>query len=216
MILTNTAREHHLSGPHAAATGNVPRVHEIAHSLAQINRFTGHCSRPYSVAEHSLLVSRIAADEFDATPAVQLAALMHDAHESITGDVSSPVKALLGQVWADFEDAQQNHLLRAYKLDQVFAVHHRLIKQCDLIALATERRDLMPFDRAQHQDWPILDTPGKMVAASWLDLNYKTRLLLDWKDWAMAFESQANTLLRVVHGNSTTLPADVAERRCTA
>jgi hypothetical protein len=216
MILTNTGREHYLSNPPTTHTANVPSLREIAHSLAQINRFTGHCSRPYSVAEHSLLVARIAADDFDASPAVQLAALMHDAHECITGDVASPVKALLGQVWADFEDAQQKHLLQAYQLDRVFEIHHRLIKQCDLIALATERRDLMRFDKTRHQHWPPLDTPGQMVSASWLDLNDRARTMLGWKDRACAFEAQANTLLCVVHGDTTTRTAGITSRRCAA
>ena len=35
-------------------------IERIAHSLAQINRFNGHAARPYSVAEHSLLVLDIA------------------------------------------------------------------------------------------------------------------------------------------------------------
>jgi hypothetical protein len=56
-IITATGAEYHLSG-HGPRPVN---AEDIAHQLAIINRFTGATSRPYSVAEHSLLVRLIAA-----------------------------------------------------------------------------------------------------------------------------------------------------------
>jgi len=35
------------------------RLPDISHSLAIINRFTGHSRCPYSVAQHSVMVSKI-------------------------------------------------------------------------------------------------------------------------------------------------------------
>ena len=139
-ILTTTGREHELDGAAVFVTGNVPCLVEISHSLAQINRFTGHCARPYSVAEHSLLVADIARSYFNASPLIELTALMHDAHECITGDVASPIKSVLGDAWTQFENAQQSNLLLAYGLDEALQDNHQWIKHCDLIALATERR----------------------------------------------------------------------------
>lgn len=194
-ILTTTGRQHQLTGPKVFAPGNVPSLREIAHSLAQINRFTGHCSRPYSVAEHSLLVADIAKTSFRASPAVQLAALMHDAHECITGDVSSPIKQVLGAVWAEFEDAQQTNLLTQYGLADIFEEHHALIKSCDLMALATERRDMLPFDVDRHAPWPILDTPGNEVFLSGTDLNDLSRSMKTWARWAWKFEQSAADLM---------------------
>ena len=74
---------------------NLITLPDVAHALGQINRFNGHCRRPYSVAEHSLLVLDIIEHLFaPANVHCRLAALLHDAHEAYVGDMSSPVKHL--------------------------------------------------------------------------------------------------------------------------
>jgi hypothetical protein len=193
-LLTAGGRQHYLDGPLRHHHDNVPNLREIAHSLAQINHFTGHASRPYSVAEHSLLVADLARHN-NATPAAQLAALMHDAHECITGDVASPVKQVLGEVWQRFEDEHQTRLLTSYHLLEVFEDARQLIKVCDLVALATERRDLMPFDHLRHDPWPVIDTDGHQKAPSdRVDLASQYRAGRSWHYWAREFEFMAARL----------------------
>ena len=68
-----------------------PRVEEIdirdiAHSLSMQCRFNGHCSKFYSVAEHSVLIS------WAASPENKLTALLHDATEAYLCDLPRPVK----------------------------------------------------------------------------------------------------------------------------
>lgn len=187
-IITSTAREHWFSGPLATAD-NVPGVQEFTHSLSMINRYTGHTSRPYSVAEHSLLVYWLAVAA-GADTTLQLAALMHDAHECITGDCTSPVKREIGQPWSAFEGPQQERLLTHYDLLGVSRSHQYAIRQWDLEALATERRDLLPFNPALHTAWPIIDTPGNEVLPVGVDLNQQWRERSPWMYWRdrMAFE----------------------------
>lgn len=161
-MLTAGGREYVLAG-NTVLLGNAPELKDIAHHLAQINRFTGACSRPYSVAEHSLLVERIGEGR-GYSAITRLALLMHDAHEAYTSDMSSPAKQALGTEWIGFEATHAANVRRHFGLQTVFASRRREIRSCDLVALATERRDLMPYDAAGHAPWPIIDTPGAEVA----------------------------------------------------
>lgn len=160
-MLTAGGSDYILSGP-GVLLGNPPRIADIAHHLAQINRFTGACSRPYSVAEHSLLVERIGAAR-GASTVTRLALLMHDAHEAYTSDLSSPAKTCVGTGWRYFEGVHALNIGHHFGLKTAFLAHRREITACDLIALATERRDLMAFDPARNHPWPALDTPGMEV-----------------------------------------------------
>jgi len=65
-------------------------IEDIAHHLALLCRYTGACSRFYSVAEHSVLVSLLV-DKKHA-----LTGLLHDATEAYINDISRPVKRAAG------------------------------------------------------------------------------------------------------------------------
>jgi hypothetical protein len=193
-LVTSTAREHELTGTAAIHPDNVPSLGEIGHSLAQINRFTGHATRPYSVAEHSLLVLSLARNEYASTE-LQYAALMHDAHECITNDVASPIKAELGSAWTAFEWKHQRHLLEQYELLDVFTQYKARIKRWDLIALATERAQITRFNPLYSRLWPILDTPGEEIPVALdVDLNAQWRRVNTWATWAHVFTQQAEEL----------------------
>jgi 5'-deoxynucleotidase YfbR-like HD superfamily hydrolase len=177
---------------------------DIAHSLSQLNRFTGHCSRPYSVAEHSLLVVEIMQSQLGVyQPAALLAGLLHDAHEAYTSDLSSPMKLMLGPEWAVVEANAQRAVLRRFRSLRTYLDWHRAIKAADLIALATERRDLLP---ASGPVWPTL---ADIEPADWINL--RTRDAMTWQDWRQAFLDRFESL----HGAeyplgdepTTTIPA---------
>lgn len=87
-----------------------PRVEEIviddiAHALGMACRYAGHCLQFYSVAEHSVLMTRWLRDN-GYTNDEQLTALLHDAPEAYLVDVPRPVKPFLteyktieGRLW---------------------------------------------------------------------------------------------------------------------
>lgn len=64
------------------------KIKDIAQSLSRQCRFNGHGKYFYSVAEHCVLGASMYSD-----PSDQFAFLLHDAHETYTGDIVSPVKA---------------------------------------------------------------------------------------------------------------------------
>lgn len=186
-MLTASGREYHLAGA-AALVGNAPDLKDIAHHLAQINRFTGACSRPYSVAEHSLLVERIGAAR-GASPSLRLALLLHDAHEAYTSDQASPAKIAIGSAWTSFEAHHAANVRHYFGLKTAFAAHRPEIRHCDLVALATERRDLLPWDTAALMPWPVLDTPGQVIepTAETIDPDEPP---LTWREFRDAFISK--------------------------
>lgn len=196
-ILTIAGREHTLLPPSGAnaAPATQPSLSEIAWSLAHINRYTGHSLRAYSVAEHSLLVADIARARGASTLGV-LCALMHDAHECIVGDVTSPVKALLGNLWASFEDYHQSALLQHFALHIASHAFADDIKRADLIALATERRDLLNYKPGLHTPWPSIDLPGAEILP-WDEvyLMSGSRIQEQPDQWAAEFELRAKELM---------------------
>lgn len=201
-MLTHSGREHYLSG-HEILRNQID-IRDVAQALAQINRYTGHCHRPYSVAEHSLLVADLARRNGKST-LVQLACLMHDAHESTAGDMSTPAKHAIGLAWANFEHRQADILRRQFGLVTAFTVYRDLVNLYDLIALATERRDLTNYDATRNRPWPVLDTPGAEVApVASINLNDLARTTRPWHEWRDQFLTQFFALSRQVHADAPT------------
>ena len=114
-------------------------VRDVAHSLSLTARFRGHTEGLYTVAEHSLLVYRLA-ERTRAIRDVLVAALMHDAHEAYFGDVPSPMK------WARPEVAELEQgiadALRAEMCPECDETDFELVKSLDLTALHAEALEL--------------------------------------------------------------------------
>lgn len=174
-----------LTAPYTTA----PRVsvQEIAHSLAQINRFTGHAVRPVSVAEHSLLVCDIVEQQLHLGLHAQLAALLHDAHECITQDLATPMKRELGRPWAAMETEWARAFISAFGLGAAWAAHAEALHQADLIALATERRDLM------HPGGPPWASLAGVQPVQ--GINLRDRDGFTWADWRQAFIDRYDELM---------------------
>jgi len=134
------------------------RVEHVAHALSQINRYTGHSRFPYSVAQHSVFVSKL----LDFDPRLAMLGLAHDAHEIIIGDIGTPMKLALraagaGEVLEKLEADADKVMLALFGAEPVKdAFEAEAIKRADLIALATEYRDVME----KRHDWNLPHRPN--------------------------------------------------------
>ena len=155
-------------------------IEDIAHHLAQVNRFTGACSRPYSVAEHSLFVAEILErNQAAVSPDILLAGLLHDAHEAYTTDLSSPMKDRVGRAWVEAEESVSFAVRRRFALLTVFAgTGGDLVKWADLTALSTERAALLP---AAVPVWPVTRSHP---ALAW---DFEATARFTWRDWRDTF-----------------------------
>lgn len=104
----------------------------IARGLANTCRFAGQCPRFYSVAEHSVLVSRIVPPEF----AVQ--GLLHDAAEAFIGDMPKPLKVMLPD-YQRFEAIAESVIFSKWGFSQLDPA----VKHADKVMLKTEQHQLM-------------------------------------------------------------------------
>lgn len=113
----------------------------LAESLSRIARFTGHTRHFYSVAQHSVLVSRLVPDSLAAH------GLLHDAGEAVLGDISTPLKDEIdsrsGGWLRSTEHAIHAEILRGLGLEALDEDDERRIKHADGRALCVEVRDLV-------------------------------------------------------------------------
>lgn len=123
------------------------RIDDIAQALSKLCRYTGHCEKFYSVAQHSVLVS------MEVPPEHALAALLHDAHEAYTGDMNRPLKNLIRQntqahdvVTRSIDFAIHRHFGLDLKYITEGEWENTVIKHADSRLLMTEKRDIMHHD----------------------------------------------------------------------
>lgn len=123
-------------------------VEDVARALAYQPRWCGATKHFYSVAEHSVMVSRLVPQAF------AYHALWHDSIEFVQGDWPSPLKIYLGRVEINRKLAPiEAALARRFG----FQSHLPEVKEADLVAMATELRDLLPNSWV---DWGHLPPPA--------------------------------------------------------
>ncbi len=116
------------------------RIEDIAHASSQDCRYGGHTRYFYSVAQHCCLVhDHMPQGRHPHFKMLRLQALLHDATEAYLGDVVKPLKRLLKD-YQKLERRLEIIILKRYGLPIKLEPE---VKEADLIALATEKRDLL-------------------------------------------------------------------------
>lgn len=150
-IITHNKQIYDLESPDYIAV----LLADVAHALSNLCRFTGHSREFYSVAEHSVRVFQLLRDRGH-TITLQRAGLMHDAHEAYIGDMSTPLKQVLGI--RDFED---RHKKAIHKRFQIAQDHSSVVCEADRVLLSTEFRDLLGYSD------PALPRPLREKIVPW-------------------------------------------------
>ena len=145
-------------------------IEDIANALSRICRFGGHCRFFYSVAEHSVRVSR------ECCPREALAGLLHDAAEAYIGDLIRPLKVQpelsgyrVAEGWVEAVIAER------FGLAELMTPS---VREADEILLATEKRDLF----LGAGDWRLSHPPLDAPIIPWTSTRAAAEFLLRFKE----------------------------------
>jgi hypothetical protein len=126
-------------------------IEDIAHALSMMCRFNGHCKKFYSVAEHSVLVSRAVPEEY------ALWGLLHDAPEAYIADIVKPAKPYIDG-YAEVEKRLMIAVCDAFGLDHS---EPKDVKIADCAVLADEAEQIMG---PHPDDWHLPFAPtGQLI-----------------------------------------------------
>jgi len=159
---------------------NQIRVGDMVRGISMQTRYLGQIRDFYSIAEHSVLVSRIS-ELMDDDPLTQRAALLHDGHEYLTGDFPSPFKYDVPGL-REWEGEIEKVFRCALNLPAQSDPIWQKIKLYDLLALHFEADNLMECDAG----WIERD---KVDQVKRLGLTIQC---LPWREAAKAFWGRAH------------------------
>ena len=116
-------------------------IEDIAHALSHICRFNGHTKSFYSVAEHSVHVSKLVPERYAKE------ALLHDATEAYLMDVCTPLKQRMCFIdqqkdmaypYSWYEAKLREVIFKRFKLESIGGHISKRIEEMDKRILATE------------------------------------------------------------------------------
>lgn len=154
-------------------------LHDIAHHLSRIPRFNGATigRYPWSIADHSLLVEDLVS-LVNPDPLWRMAALLHDAHEFVVGDITRPMQSALWTIqgprasvdaFAFIKRILQNRIHERFGMpptDTWPVAMRDTIKLCDNQALNHERQSLLVATPDEH--WNYLPTVPENAPVLWI------------------------------------------------
>jgi hypothetical protein len=140
-------------------------IEDIAHSLSAQVRYTGHAPDAYTIAQHSVLVSRRAEQltpPLGDSRVLALWGLLHDASEAYLVDVARPVKRFLAN-YLEIEAGVMKAVCERFDLPLDMPPE---VKRADDELLATEARDFFP-EALRPADWHLAQAPLPFPVVAW-------------------------------------------------
>jgi 5'-deoxynucleotidase YfbR-like HD superfamily hydrolase len=136
---------------------------DIAHSLAQLCRWTGHTRYHYSVAQHSVYASMIC------PPEIAFDCLMHDSSEAYLGDMNRPLKHFTqaGPVYLEIEEKVEKVIFKKYGMTYPMLSE---VKKFDTQLLYAEKKQLMNVTEATQYEarkWGTDETEANIKIEEW-------------------------------------------------
>ena len=119
-------------------------IRDIASGLAKCCRWAGQCEGFFSVAQHSIIVSKLC------SPPNALWGLMHDSPEAYTRDMIKPIKAGLG----DYNELEFLFLEAIAKKFELILPIPDEVKEIDHLVTATESHYLMKATPEIKKEFP--------------------------------------------------------------
>jgi hypothetical protein len=115
------------------------RLDDIAWNLSRTCRFNASARFFYSVADHCVYVGNLL------PPVLRIYGLLHDAHEAYLGDITSPVKGMIGtERIREIEKPIDAAIYEALGLPPPTREVLDLVHEADVLALRIEAYHLLP------------------------------------------------------------------------
>ena len=128
-------------------------IEDIAHGLARVSRWNGQTrgKHSFSVAQHSVMVERLVrANAPKLDQKWYLAALLHDSPEYVIGDMITPFKHVLGNVYHEIEAGLDHAVNIRFGLPLFIPDRlKRTIKRADRMAAWLEATQLAGFSQQE-------------------------------------------------------------------
>lgn len=133
-------------------------ITDIAHSLSQECRYTGHTRMFYSVAEHSVLVAK-GVKVLGGSLNEQRWGLLHDATEAYLSDISSPVKKHPSfTFYREVENRLMTAIAEHFKLE---GPEPDVVRFVDAQMIAFESMDER-IVACRNPNWPVIEQDPRL------------------------------------------------------
>ncbi len=144
--------------------GRYSMERDLAYSLAGINRYASHSQVRWPVAIHSVAVARLI-EKMTSDLNLAAAGLLHDAHESVIGDIPTPVsRAIDYKKTEELKESVQLAIENTLGVPELMRPlgHPAIIKMADVAALHIEKQLFMV---PEIRDWGYTPPPGDWAQA---------------------------------------------------